>query len=476
MGNKKLGFWLLTALVAGNMVGSAIFMLPQSLSNVSTPAGALLSWLFTGLGVAMIAHVYGQLADRKPELLGGPPAYTRELFGGKSKFAQIMGFEISWGYWTSNSPGNAAILITLAGYLTYFLPVLQSKQVLFTMGSFNLQLGNFITFLVSSLVLWFVHFLMYRGAHEAGKINFVATVAKVLGFVFFIVVALSVFQTKYLHPFAGAKVLQSGESIGLFGQMNQGALLTLWAFVGIESASWLSGRAKNQRDVKWATLAGLLLSLAIYMLITVLTMGAIPQKELMVTNKPLVDVLTHIIGTKGSLIMAFLGVLSMLGAAVGWILLSVEVPYQSARLNLFPHWFIKENKNGAPVRAAWITNGLTQIFLISTLSNTIANAFNLMIVIATLANLVPYLFSGLYSLKVVLKGDNYEHVSGSRRLMDGLFAALASIYSIWVLKSGLNDLKTLGLGMLLIVSGLVLAPLLPKHNKFAALEQAEIAK
>lgn len=464
MSNKKLGFWLLTALVAGNMVGSAIFMLPQSLSNVGSPAGVLLAWLFTGLGVLMLAHVYGQLSDFKPELLGGPPTYTRELFNGKSKLGQIMGFEISWGYWTSNSPGNAAILITLVGYLTYFLPILQSKAVVFSLGNFQIQLGNFLSFAIASLVLWFVHYLMFKGTYAASKINFFATVAKLIGFIFFIIIALSIFDTTYLHPFVADKVLKSGETIGLFAQMNQGAILTLWAFVGVESAVWLSGRAKKQSDVKWATLTGLLISLAIYLLITFLAMGALPAKELMVADKPLVDVLTKIIGAKGSFIMAALGVLSMLGATVGWILLSVEVPYQSAKLNLFPHWFVKENKNGAPYRAAWITNGLTQLFLLSMLSETIANAFNEMIIIATLANLVPYLFSGLYSLKVVAKGENYGTVSAAKRLLDGTMALGASVYALWVLKSGLSDLKTLALGMLLIVSGLVLVPLLPKHD------------
>ncbi len=464
MSSKKLGFWLLTALVAGNMVGSAIFMLPQSLSQVGTPAGVLLAWMFTGGGVLMLAHVFGQLAERKPEIIGGPPSYARELFNGKTKTGQVSGFLTSWGYWTSNSPGNAAVLTTLIGYLTYFVPVLQSKQLLFTFGSFEVKTGNLLTFLIASAILWGVHFLLFRGIYASGKINFIATLAKVLGFVFFIVIVLTVFETKYLHPFAGSKTLTSGESIGLFGQMNKGALLTLWAFVGIESAVFLSGRAKNQKDVKWATLTGLLISLGIYLLVTFFSMGALPQQELMQTDKPLVDVLTHIIGAKGSVIMALLGVMSMVGATIGWVLLSGEVPYQSAKQGLFPRWFLRENNNGAPVNALWVTNGLTQIFLISTLSESISSAFNTLITIATLATLVPYLLSAVYSLKVVIKGENYSPSSWYKRSLDGLLALLATLYSVWVIKSGLGDLKTFALGMLLIFSGIILTPWLPKHN------------
>ena len=49
MKRNKLGIWTLTALVVGNMVGSGIFMLPQSLAKAASPAGVLLAWMLTGL-------------------------------------------------------------------------------------------------------------------------------------------------------------------------------------------------------------------------------------------------------------------------------------------------------------------------------------------------------------------------------------------------------------------------------------------
>ena len=59
-----------------------------------------------------------------------------------------------------------------------------------------------------------------------------------------------------------------------------------------------------------------------------------------------------------------------------------------------------------------------------------------MIVIATLANLVPYLFAAIYSLVLTLKGESYEKVSPSKRFTEGLIAALAAGYSIWVFHLG----------------------------------------
>ncbi|MCL6617771.1 MAG: amino acid permease, partial [Anoxybacillus ayderensis] len=99
MKQQKLGFWVLTALVVGNMVGSGIFMLPRSLAEAASPAGVLLGWLLTGAGVLMIAIIFGNLAIRKPELNGGPQIYAKELFPKGSNASILSGFMSSLGYW-----------------------------------------------------------------------------------------------------------------------------------------------------------------------------------------------------------------------------------------------------------------------------------------------------------------------------------------------------------------------------------------
>ena len=68
MVNKKWGLLILTTFVIGNMVGGGIFMLPAQLAQVSSPLGATLAWIVTGLGVFLIALVFGNLAVRKPDL------------------------------------------------------------------------------------------------------------------------------------------------------------------------------------------------------------------------------------------------------------------------------------------------------------------------------------------------------------------------------------------------------------------------
>jgi arginine:ornithine antiporter/lysine permease len=130
--SNKLGLWVLTALVIGNMVGSGIFMLPRSLSEAASPAGVILAWLVTGFGVLMLALVFGSLAIRKPNLTGGPQIYAKELFKSGSHASTLSGFMSTWGYWIGNLAGNVAMITTFAGYLSTFFPILTSNATWFT--------------------------------------------------------------------------------------------------------------------------------------------------------------------------------------------------------------------------------------------------------------------------------------------------------------------------------------------------------
>ncbi|MGZ4164039.1 MAG: amino acid permease, partial [Tumebacillaceae bacterium] len=236
MSNNKLGLWVLTALVVGNMVGSGIFMLPRSLAEVASPGGVLLAWLLTGAGVLMLALVFGNLALRKPSLSGGPQMYAMALFKEGTRRSTLAGYLVAWGYWVANWAGNVAIITTFASYLSTFFPIMTSQAAFLTVGGTTIKVGNFITFLVCTALLWGMHSLILRGLEGAGKINLVATTAKVIGFVFFIVVALFAFQSSNMLPLVQPRMDDGGASISMFGQINHAAIATLWAFVGIESA------------------------------------------------------------------------------------------------------------------------------------------------------------------------------------------------------------------------------------------------
>ncbi|MET1014064.1 MAG: amino acid permease [Paenisporosarcina sp.] len=451
--NRKLGLWILTALVVGNMVGSGIFMLPRSLSEVASPAGVLSAWLVTGFGVLMLALVFGNLALRKPNLSGGPQIYAKELFKTDSNASTLSGFMSSWGYWIGNLAGNIAIITTFAGYLSTFFPALVNQAELFTIGSFTLRVGNALTFTVCTLLLWFVHFIILNGMERAGKINFVATATKVIAFLLFIVVGLFAFQKSNILPFVAPRFDELGQSIGLIGQVNSAAVATLWAFIGVESAVVFASRAKKPIDVKRATMLGLLIALVIYVGISTLVLGMLNHDVLVASDKPLIDAITTVLGPIGGKILAAIGLISLFGSTIGWVMLSAEIPYQAAKQGLFLPSFEKVNKKGIPVYSLVVTNILGQLFIFSTISNTIASAFNFIIIVATLSYLVPYFISSAFQLKLVFTGETYTN--NRSRYTDGIIGVLATVYSAWVIYAGTADIKTFTFGVLLLASGIL---------------------
>lgn len=450
--SNKLGVWILTALVVGNMVGSGIFMIPRSLSEAASPLGVLLGWTLTGFGVLMTALVFGNLAVRKPMLTGGPQIYAKELFPAGSHAGTLSGFMASWGYWIGNFAGNIAIITTFASYLSTFFPILTSKAELFAIGNIKINAGNLTTFIVCTILLWGTHFIILTGMEHAGRINFLATAAKVLGFFLFIIIGLFAFQKANILPFSAPRYDETGSPVGLYGQINNAAITTLWAFIGVETAVVFASRAKRPADVKRATVLGLIIALVIYIGISMLVMGMLDQKTLISSEKPLIDAIETVLGPIGGQVLAILGLISLFGSTIGWVWLSAEVPYQAARQGLFLPSFLKENKKGLPTFSLVITNILGQLFVFSTISNSIANAFDFIIFIATLSYLVPYFISSVFQLKLVLTGETYKDLKP--RITDGIIAVISTLYSIWVIIAGTADIKTFAFGVILLASGI----------------------
>lgn len=462
--SNKLGLWILTALVVGNMVGSGIFMLPRSLSEAASPAGVLMAWLFTGVGVLMTALVFGNLAIRKPKLNGGPQIYAKELFKPGSQASILSGFMSSWGYWIGNLAGNVAIITTFAGYLSTFFPILTSNAKWFTIGSFTLKVGNGLTFIVCTFLLWGTHFIILRGMEGAGKLNFAATAAKVVGFFIFIVIGLFAFEKSNMLPMLATRTDEAGHALGLMSQVNGAAVSTLWAFIGVESAVVFASRARKQIDVKRATILGLMIALVIYVGISTLVMGMLNQDTLIHSDKPLIDAIQTVLGPIGGKLLAGIGLISLFGSTIGWVMLSAEVPFQAAKQGLFLPAFLKENEKGLPKFSLIVTNVLGQLFIFSTVSNSISQAFDFVITIATLSYLVPYFISSVYQVKLVITGETYK---GDRnRIVDGIIGVLSTIYSVWVIVAGTADIKTFTFGMVLLASGILFyGPMLKKRKE-----------
>ena len=111
---KKIGLFGATAIVAGNMMGSGIALLPANLASIGSIS--IFAWLIVGLGALALAYVYAKLGTENPQA-GGPVAYAGDV-------APILGFQTGVLYFHANWIGNLAIAITGIDYLSTFFPAL----------------------------------------------------------------------------------------------------------------------------------------------------------------------------------------------------------------------------------------------------------------------------------------------------------------------------------------------------------------
>ncbi|MDE6632094.1 MAG: amino acid permease, partial [Muribaculaceae bacterium] len=71
LSSGKLGFWGLTALVFGLMVGTGIYNLPQNMAYVANPGAVWLSWIVTSMGILPLVLAFKWLSDRYPQYNAG---------------------------------------------------------------------------------------------------------------------------------------------------------------------------------------------------------------------------------------------------------------------------------------------------------------------------------------------------------------------------------------------------------------------
>ena len=143
--------------------------------------------------------------------------------------------------------------------------------------------------------------------------------------------------------------------------MGSSISLTLWAFLGMESAAQNSDAVENpKRNVPLACMFGTLGAAVIYILSTTVIQGIVPNAELAKSTGPVRRSPTRKMfnPTVGSIIMA-LAVLACLGSLLGWQFTIAQTAKAAADERMFPTFFSKINSMGAPV-VGMIVMGIVQ--------------------------------------------------------------------------------------------------------------------
>jgi APA family basic amino acid/polyamine antiporter len=415
---RSMGLWMATALVIGNMIGSGIFLLPSSLAAAAGPV-SILAWIFTGAGAVLLAFVFARLGGAFPRT-GGPYAYARRAFG------DFIGFQTAWGYWIAAWAGNAAIAVAFVGYLAVFWP--------------NLESNNLLAALVGIGVIWLLTAVNVLGVREGAWVQAVTTVLKFVPLAAIAIIGLFFMHGSNFTPFAPK---------GTFSAISAAAPLTLWAFIGLESATVVAQEVKNpKRNIPRATIYGTLLTTAVYILGTIAIMGIVPRGQLAASSSPFALAAGTAFGGSWDKIIALVAMAATFGALNGWTMLTGRVPLAAAEDGIFPRWFANvHGERRTPVFGLVVSSVLVTGLMLMNYTKGLVDAFTFVLLLATLTTLIPYAYSAAAQAYLyITEPDLFE---GRKFIRDTVIAALAFSYSVWAITGSGKDIIAKGFVLLL---------------------------
>ena len=420
MNRKKIGLWMCTALVLGNMIGSGVFLLPAALAPYGTIS--MVGWLVTATGSVLLALVFARLARVRPAA-GGPYAYTRESFG------DFAGFMIAWGYWISLWAGNAAIAVGFAGYVTFLVPAMAGRPASGAAAAL--------------VAIWTLSAVNARGVRSVGWVALVTTILKVLPLLAIGTLGFLYVDGANFRPFNA-----SGDSA--FSAITACATLTLWAFLGLESATVPADDVEApERTIPRATILGCLLAATIYVLSTGAVLGLVPRDVLAGSTAPFAAAAQSVWGGPAATIVAVGAAISAFGALNGWILLASQIPLAAARDGLFPGIFAKVGSRGVPTSGLIISGILSSLLLVANYTRGLVGMFTFIILLATLTTLLPYTFCSLAHF-LAPRRDGEASKGGPRG--HSLVAGAAFVYAAWAIMGAGRD--AVYWGTLLLLAGI----------------------
>lgn len=399
---KKMTVGQLTMLTAVNMLGSGIVLLPTKLAEVG--GISILSWLITATGSLALAYAFARcgMLSRKTGGMGGYAEYT---------FGKAGNYITNYTYGLSLLIANVAISITAVGYI----------QELFHIKLDSLQVG-----LATIALLWITTFANFGGARITGRIGAIT--------VWGVIAPVVLVSTVGWYWF-DSSVYAAGwnpHNMGWFEAAGASVAITLWAFLGLESACANTDAVENpEKNVPIAVLGGTLGAAVIYIVSTNVIAGIVNNPELASSTAPFGLVFAKMFTPMvGDIVMAAM-ILACIGSLLGWQFTIAQVYKSSADTGYFLSIFAKANKAGTPIVGMLVLLAAQTALALLTISPDLSKQFDTLVNLAVVTNLVPYILS-MAALMTIQKVSN---VPAGTALISNIIAWVAAAYSYLALYS-----------------------------------------
>ena len=410
-GKNKMSVLQLTILTAVNMMGSGIIMLPTKLAQVG--ALSIVSWLITAVGSMCLAYAFAKcgMYGRKGGGMGGYAEYS---------FGKAGNFMANYTYGVSLLIANIAIAISAVGYAATFA---------------DATLTPLMTGIYTIFTLWLATVLNFGGASITGRVSSFT--------VWGVIAPVLVISTVGWAYFSADMYVANWNVNNMpFGEAATNSIaMTLWAFLGLESACANADAVDNpEKNVPKAVLGGTLGVAAIYIVSTNMMFGIVPASELVNSNAPFGLAFASMFnGTVGKIVMGLM-VMSCFGSLLGWQFTIANVFKGAADEGYFPKLFSKITSKDAPVVGMVTITILQSLMSLMTISPSLSEQFETLVNLAVVTNIIPYLLS-MGAVIVLMKAAKR---AGSELKGTTFIAFIGSLYSLYALYASGFEAMTYG--------------------------------
>lgn len=354
-----------------------------------------------------IAGTFANMVAKIPKT-GGPVIYTRVAFG------EFPSFLVGWAYWIGAWTSLGALINGCIRYLGNIIPVVSENRV--------------IAFIMASAILWIIIYFNIKGIKQAGSVVVFTTICKLIPLGVFVVIGLFHFHPEYFNTVSSAKV--SGIST-----LSAAIGVTLWSFMGLEMGVFPAEETKNASVfIKRATIFGTIFVAIIYILISTISFGVVPQNQLADSKAPIAEMLNLMTGGRWGGIFISVGVvISTLGAATGCAIVTARCSYACAVDKTFPAIFKKMNlKYGTPEMSLIIAGILTNLLLILNYVNGLNAAYQFIMLLSTMSTLPAYVATAGAEVLICKKYNHNLSVGNFiRKSIAPLIAFAYSCYAVY---------------------------------------------
>lgn len=325
---RDLGLWSAVAIVVGTVIGSGIFIVPNTMvRNVGSPEMVFVVWVVGGLMSLSGALTYAELSAAMPGA-GGEYVYLREAYG------PLWSFLYGWTQmWVAKSGSIATLATAFFLYLSNFHPELKQSvgQIPVPLGPSGAPLDvSFGQILAMALILM-LGGLNYFGVKIGGQVQVLVTICKV-GLIFAVIVIGLGSGHGEVANFQTVTPVSSAGVAAFFAAL----VAALWAYDGWNNVSMVASEIRNpQRNLPLALIGGTLGVMAIYLLANLAYFYVLPAQEVAASDLVAADMMRKILGQPGANAVSLAAMISIFAALNGSILTGSRVPYAMAVDGLF---------------------------------------------------------------------------------------------------------------------------------------------